>query len=74
MGYSDSDEECILKVLGRSLLKDFPNPNRKGCPPAVVLKRIASHDMPLSEAEKWFDHLGSCSPCYRDFCQFQTIR
>jgi hypothetical protein len=23
--------------------------------------------MPLSEAEKWLDHLGSCSPCYDDF-------
>ena len=27
--------------------------------------------MPLSEAEKWFDHLGSCSPCYADFKRFQ---
>ena len=23
--------------------------------------------MALSEAEKWLDHLGSCSPCYDDF-------
>ncbi len=27
--------------------------------------------MPLSEAEKWLDHLGSCSPCYGDFSQFR---
>jgi len=27
--------------------------------------------MPLAEAERWLDHLGSCSPCYRDFSQFQ---
>ena len=26
--------------------------------------------MPLSEAEKWLDHLGSCSPCYADFRRF----
>ena len=26
--------------------------------------------MPLSEAEKWLDHLGSCSPCYSDFKRF----
>ena len=25
--------------------------------------------MPLHEAEKWLDHLGSCSPCYSDFSQ-----
>lgn len=28
--------------------------------------------MPLSEAEKWLDHLTSCSPCYSDFSQFQS--
>jgi hypothetical protein len=28
--------------------------------------------MPLSEADKWLDHLGSCSPCYRDFLQLQA--
>ncbi len=27
--------------------------------------------MPLDEAEKWLDHLGSCSPCYSDFSQFR---
>jgi len=32
---------------------------------------MASHRVPLAEAEKWLDHLGSCSPCYRDFSQFK---
>ena len=68
--YSRRDEKRILDVLGRGLLKDFPNPERIGCPGADVLKKIASHDMPLSEAQKWLDHLGSCSPCYADFKRF----
>ncbi len=71
MGYSDSKEERILEVLGRGLLEEFPNPTRSGCPPTEVLKSIASHEMPLPEAEKWLDHLTTCSPCYRDFCQFR---
>jgi hypothetical protein len=71
-GYSARDEKRILDVLGRGLLKAFPNPSRTGCPGPAVLKRIASHQMPLSEAEKWLDHLGSCSPCYRDFLGFQA--
>ncbi len=29
--------------------------------------------MPLIEAEKWLDHLTSCSPCYGDFSQFQAV-
>jgi len=69
--YSRRDERRILDVLGRGLLKDFPNPERIGCPGADVLKKIASHEMPLSEADKWLDHLGSCSPCYADFKRFR---
>ena len=69
--YSRRDERRILDVLGRGLLKEFPNPERLGCPGSDVLKRIASHEMPLSEAEKWLDHLGSCSPCYADFKRLQ---
>jgi hypothetical protein len=28
--------------------------------------------MALAEAEKWLDHLTSCSPCYRDFSEIQA--
>lgn len=35
---------------------------------------MASHRVPLAEAEKWLDHLGSCSPCYRDFSRFQKTQ
>ena len=72
MGHSDRGEARILGMLGRGLLKEFPNPDRQGCPPSEVLKRIASHEMPLSETEKWLDHLGSCSPCYRDYLDLQA--
>jgi hypothetical protein len=27
--------------------------------------------MPLDEADRWLDHLGSCSPCYGDFSEFR---
>ena len=71
-GYSERDEKRILDALGRGLLREFPNPDRAGCPGSDVLKRIASHEMPLAEAEKWLDHLTACSPCYEDFSQFQA--
>ncbi len=66
------DEKRILDALGRGLLKEFPNPDRAGCPGSDVLRKIASHEMPLPEAEKWLDHLTSCSPCYRDFTELQA--
>jgi hypothetical protein len=60
-------------VLNRGLLKEYPNPDRVGCPGSDVVRKIASGEMPLSEADKWLDHLGSCSPCYRDFLQFHAV-
>jgi len=71
-GYTTRDEQRLLDALGRGLLKEFPNPDRAGCPGSDVLRRIASHAMPLAEAEKWLDHLTSCSPCYRDFSELQA--
>jgi len=71
-GYSERDEKRMLDALGRGLLKEFPNPDRAGCPGSDVLRKIASHEMPLPEAEKWLDHLTSCSPCFGDFSQFQA--
>ncbi len=29
--------------------------------------------MPLAEAEKWLEHLTSCSPCYSDFSEFRKF-
>jgi hypothetical protein len=63
-----------LDALGRGLLKEFPNPERSGCPGSDVLKRIASKTMRLAEAEKWLNHLGSCSPCYKDFTELRKVR
>ena len=73
-GYSEKAEKRIMNALGRGLLKEFPNPERIGCPGSEVLKRIASRTMPLAEAEKWLDHLGSCSPCYSDLSQFRKVQ
>jgi hypothetical protein len=30
--------------------------------------------MSLAEVERWLDHLGSCSPCYRDFSELRKVR
>lgn len=69
--YSDKDEKRILAALGRGLLREFPNPDRVGCPRSAVVRDIAFHKLPLAQAEPWLDHLSSCSPCYRDFCGFR---
>jgi hypothetical protein len=64
---SGKDEKRILEVLSKGLSTEFPNPDRVGCPGSAVLEGIASHKIPLSDAQKWLDHLGSCSPCFQEF-------
>jgi len=58
-------------VLARGLSREFPNPERVGCPDSSILRGIASHKLPLSQAAPWFDHLSACSPCFHEFNRFQ---
>ena len=37
---ASSNEKRILDVLGRGLLKEFPNPSRTGCPGPAVLMAV----------------------------------
>jgi len=60
-----------LDLLARGLSREFPNPQRVGCPGPAVLRSIALHKLPLSEADPWLDHLGSCSPCFREFSEIR---
>ena len=63
----DKDEKRILNVLTQGLSREFPNPDRVGCPGSVVLRGIAFRKLRLAEVDRWLDHLSSCSPCYQEF-------
>jgi hypothetical protein len=60
-----------LDLLARGLSREFPNPQRVGCPGPGVLRSIALHKLPLSEADPWLDHLSSCSPCFQEFSEIR---
>jgi hypothetical protein len=60
-----------LDLLGKGLSRDFPNPQRVGCPDSALLREIAAHKVPLSEADHWLNHFSSCSPCFQEFTQFR---
>lgn len=65
------DEERLLQALEKALAKDFPNPERRGCPGAEVLNGIAARKLSLAEVEPWIDHLGSCTPCFQEYKEFR---
>jgi hypothetical protein len=68
----NAEEKRILDLLDRGLSRDFPNPRRVGCPGHAILKSIALHKLPLSEADPWLDHLSSCSPCFQEFSEIRN--
>jgi hypothetical protein len=63
-----------LDLLARGLSREFPNPQRVGCPGPAVLRSIMLHQLPLSEADPWLNHLGSCSPCFQEFTEIRKQR
>jgi len=65
------DEQHIQDVLERGLSRDFPNPERIGCPGSAVLRGIAFHKLRLVEVHQWLDHLSTCSPCYHEFIELR---
>jgi len=67
----NGEEKRILDLLNRGLSRDFPNPQRIGCPGAAILKSIALHKLPLAEADSWLEHFSSCSPCFQEFSEIR---
>ena len=61
----------MLEILRQGLATEFPNPERIGCPGSSLLKGIAQGKVSLTEAEPWLGHLGSCSPCFKEFKEFR---
>jgi hypothetical protein len=67
----NGEEKRILDLLDKGLSRDFPNPQRIGCPGSAILKSIALHKLPLAEADPCLDHFSSCSPCFQEFTEIR---
>jgi len=67
----NDDEKRLLDLLAQGLSRDFPNPQRIGCPGAPILRGIAFRKLRLSEVSRWLDHLSSCSPCFQEFTEMR---
>lgn len=65
-------EEKRLLEMGRQVFSNsFPNPERKGCPGAGVLRAIAAGKGLEPDEDDWISHCSRCSPCYRDLGGFR---
>ena len=70
---ADARFERLKKQLQDSILNDFPNPDRKGCPGSAVLKEFAIRPLDDNfEGDPNWQHLTHCSECYREFLAYRA--
>jgi hypothetical protein len=65
-------EEKLLALGRKHFSEDFPNAERRGCPPKDQLRSLA--EAPHKAKESALNHISSCSPCYRDYSRFLKAR
>lgn len=58
----------LKKQLQDTIFKDYPNPERKGCPGEAVLKELAERPLyETPEGNPAWHHVTHCAECYREF-------
>lgn len=62
--------EQLKRVLQEAILRNYPNPERKGCPGTRILKEAAGQRLPFQHPH--WEHISHCSPCYREFLEFRN--
>jgi hypothetical protein len=55
----------IAAAVQQTILQNFPNPDRVGCPGETKLREVAARKT-IVEDDSW-EHITHCSPCYREF-------
>src|SRR5215210_5693129 len=60
----------IADSVQKSILRDYPNPNREGCPGDDVVRQVAARTE-LRKDDLW-QHITHCSPCYAEFFRVKS--
>jgi hypothetical protein len=61
--------ERLQKFIQDAILRDYPNPERVGCPENAVIREVAFREE-LTKDPVW-EHITHCSPCYAEFLQLK---
>ena len=69
----DAQYERIKRQLQDSILSEYPNPERKGCPGDAVLQELTARPLDENlEGDPNWQHVTHCSECYREFLGFRA--
>ena len=61
--------ERLQKAVQEAILKNYPNPDRVGCPEAATIREVAFREE-LTKDAVW-EHITHCSPCYGEFLKLK---
>jgi len=62
----------LIKAYQRVVLGGgFPNRERAGCPGNEILRAMAFRKLGVDQVNDWIEHLGTCSPCFREYTEFR---
>ena len=67
---ADQIFEDLQDIVQQAILREFPNPERKGCPGQESLRELANRPRPTRDAV--WEHVTHCSPCYEEFLGLRT--
>jgi len=63
------EDRALHAALQSVFLTHFPNPERQGCPGVEILQSIARKQLSIQHPAG--DHVGSCSPCFKELCDIR---
>jgi hypothetical protein len=63
----------LKRQLQDSILREYPNPERRGCPGTPILQELASRplDETIENDSNW-QHVTHCSECYKEFLDIRA--
>ena len=67
---ADQIFEELQDIVQQAILREFPNPERNGCPGQVSLRELANRPRPTRDAV--WEHVTHCSPCYQEFLDLRN--
>src|SRR3954453_16030938 len=59
----------MADAVQQSILRNYPNPNREGCPGEAALREVTSR--PEIRKDELWRHITHCSPCYAEFLRYR---
>src|SRR5260370_41189151 len=65
-------ERELIEALERVVRKDYPNPERIGCPGKKVLRQAATSATRVPQSV--LDHFAKCAPCLKEYDRLRRAR